>query len=440
MTVKLNTYEAMKMLVEAYSGREDRTDWSNVVIEPGSESDSECIGYGPIFERLMSTKILCERPHLTKPLCSLLKNLLALPSDEHGSGFGNYFLKAGARFISAYAERGETLGHSVDASEVFSRFHDLMAKYDPSTADYNVKAMTDFVTSHLDEMQPQDFQSFLGYGSMFTHKHQAAEHEESLKKFVIYDHSQDGAFPTLPMNQALLSVYIGALGRAAYRIDDRDHLPEQPFAHALLRLSDQLHRIAGAGCHIPGCQLVDLHLVSQTITAISKAYSLTDDSAVRKRYEQGVGALVSLTLKQPTSKLTYDGSVYATTAHTKKALVSNQAPAMIDRMIQAAKDRPATGSPVIESSVLRFNRQVYLELAFRAPKADDLKSEEGKGRLQALADLARDGLRSKEDFSPLGKAQKLWLTMHSNDERTKMSLLETHPELHKETFVHDLGV
>jgi hypothetical protein len=185
---------------------------------------------------------------------------------------------------------------------------------------------------------------------------------------------------------------------------------------------------------------VDLHLVSQTITAISKAYSHTDDSAVRRRYEQGVSALVALTLKEPTSKLTHLGSVYAATAHTKKALVSNETPAMIDRMIQAAQNRPATGSPVIESCALRFNRQVYLELAFRASKADDLNSVEGKGRLQALADVARDGLRSKEDFSPLGKGQKLWLTMHSDDERTKMSLLETHPELHKTTFVHDLGV
>lgn len=437
--MKLNTNEAMKMLVEAYSGRESQTDWSNVVIEPDRATDANCISYGSTFDRLLTTKNLCDKAHLTKPLCALLKNLLAAPS-EQGRGFGNYFVKAGARFISAYAERGETLGHSADASEVFSLFNNLLAKHDPNIGDYSIKAVTDFVRSHLDEMKPQDLQSFLSYGSMLTHKHQEDEHQESLKKFVIYDRSQDGEFPTLPMNQALLSVYIGALGRAAYCIDDTDHLPEQPFAQALLRLSDELHRIADAGCHIPGCQLVDLHLVSQTITAISKAYSHTDDSAVRRRYEQGVKGLVNLTLKPATSKLTHFGSVYATTAHTKKALVSNQTSAMIDRMIQAAQDRPVTGSTIIESCALRFNRQVYLELAFRAPKADDLKSEEGKGRLRALADVARDGLRSKEDFSPLGKGPKLWLTMHSDDERTKMSLLETHPELHKTTFVHDLGV
>lgn len=439
MTIKLNTSEAMKLLVDAYSGRESQTDWSNVVIEPDLATDANCISYGSTFERLLNTKNLCDKAHLTKPLCALLKNLLAAPS-EQGRGFGNYFVKAGARFINAYAERGETLGASAEASEVFSLFNHLLAKHDSSVGDYNVKAVTDFVTAHLDEISPQDLQSFLSYGSMLTHKHQEEEHQESMKKFVIYDKTQDGEFPTLPMNQALLSVYIGALGRAAYRIDDQDHLPEQPFAQALLRLSDELHRIATADCHIPGCQLVDLHLVSQTITSMSKAYSLTDNSAARRRYEQGVSALVTLTLKQPTSKLTHFGSVYAPTAHTKKALVSNETAGMIDRMIKAAQERPATGSPIIESSALRFNRQVYLELAFRAPKADDLKSEDGKGRLQALADVARDGLRSKEDFSPLGKGPKLWLTMHSGDERTKMSLLETHPELHKTTFVHDLGV
>jgi hypothetical protein len=437
--MKLNNNEAMKRLVEAYSGREDRTDWSNVVIEPDPATDANCISYGSTFERLLTTKNLCDKAHLTQPLCALLKNLLAAPG-EKGPGFGNFFVKAGARFISAYAERGETLGSSTDASEVFSLFNALLSKHDPSIGDYNVKAVTDFVRGYLDEMKPEDLRSFLSYGSMLTHKHQEDEHQDSLKKFVIYDRSQDGEFPILPMNQALLSVYIGALGRAAYCIEDVDHLPEQPFAQSLLRLSDELHRISDAGCHIPGCQLVDLHLVSQTITAISKAYSHTDDSAVRRRYEQGVSALVALTLKEPTSKLTHLGSVYAATAHTKKALVSNETPAMIDRMIQAAQNRPATGSPVIESCALRFNRQVYLELAFRASKADDLNSVEGKGRLQALADVARDGLRSKEDFSPLGKGQKLWLTMHSDDERTKMSLLETHPELHKTTFVHDLGV
>ena len=439
MTIKLNTYEASKRLVEAYGGREDRTDWSNIVIESDRATDGYCIGYGSTFERLLTTKNLCDKAFLTKPLCELLKNLLAAPS-EQGRGFGNFFVKAGARFINAYAERGETLGHSVEASEVFRLFNDLLAKHEPSIGDYSVKAVTDFVTTHLEEIPPKDLQSFLGYGSMLTHEHQEDEHRERMKKFVIYDKSQDGDFPTLPMNQALLSVYIGALGRTAFRIDELDHLPEQPFAQALLRLSDQLHRISSTGVQIPGCQLVDLHLVSQTITSISKAYSLTDNPAARKRYEQGVSALVSLTVKQPTCKLTNVGSAFARTAHTKKALVSDETPAMIDRMINCAKERPATGSSIIEACALRFNHQVYLELAFRAAKADDLKSVEGKARLLALADIAREGLRTKEDFSPLGKGQKLWLTMHSDDERTKMTLLETHPELHKTTFVHDLGV
>lgn len=439
MTIRITTNEAMKMLVEAYSGREERIDWSNVVIEPDQKTDANCISYGSTFERLLTTKNLCDKAHLTKPLCALLKNLLAAPSEQSG-GFGNYFVKAGARFVSAYAERGETLGSTADAAVVFSLFSDLLAKHDPSIGEYSVKAVTDFVRVHLEEMRPQDLQSFLSYGSMLTHKHQEDEHQESLKKFVIYDRSQDGEFPTLPMNQALLSVYMGALGRAAYCIVDTDHLPEEPFAQALLRLSDELHRIADADCHIPGCQLVDLHLVSQTITAICKAYSHTDDAAVRRRYEQGVKGLVNLTLKQPTEKLTHLGSIYAKSAYTKKALVSNQTSEMIDSLIRVAKDRPATNSPVIESCALRFNRQVYLELAFRANKAEDLKTEEGKGRLRALADVARGGLRTKEDFSPLGKGPKLWLTMHSDDERTKMSLLETHPELHKTTFVHDLGV
>lgn len=438
--MKINTNHAVNLLIDAYRGDSvAHRELSDMVDEPCLEWESECIGFGYTFERLMSAKTLCEKPDLTKPLCEVLKVLLASPPEGQTGGPGSFFLKTGARFIEIYASHGEALGFQAEACEVFGLLQALFNKHDPSITDYNVSAMTDFVRLNLEAMRPQDLQPFLEYGALYTHKHQEDYQQILLKKFVIYEPGQDGEFPILPMNQALLSVYIGALGRAAYRVTDGDHLPEQPFAQSLLELSDQLSRLANADCRIPGCQLADLHLVSQTMTAMSKAYTLTDSSADRKRYENGISALVKLTLKAPETKLTVLGSAYAKTAYTKQVL-SSGVPALIEQMIHAAKDRPTTASPIIESSAIRFNRQVYLELAFRAAKAVDLSSDEGKRRLQTLGDLARDGLRVKEDFAPLGKAQKLWLTMHSDDELTKMKLLETHPELRKATFVHDLGV
>lgn len=443
VTLILKTHQAVKLLIDAYNSRGDAIDWSDVVVEPFDKSvDSACIGYSATFERLMNTKTLCDAPHLTKPLCAVLASLLySTPDDEKGD-LSNFFFKSGAKFIKVYAEKGETLGHFDGAAAVFRNLNVQLTKSNRSPEDFSVKALTDFVTSDLDVMKPEDLQPFLAYGSKLTHLHQQGDHQEKLKKFVMYNHDEDGEFPTLPMNQALISVYIGAMGRAAYRIADSDHLPEQPFALALLRLSDEVHKLNSAGCHIPGCQFVDLKLVSQTITAISKAYSLTDDPAVRKRYEQGVGALVNLTLKSPSAKLVVVGSAYAPTAHVQKVMLFqfSDTGLLIDRMIQEARDRPLTGSAVIEKSAIRFNRQVYLEAAFRAHNSPDLDCEEGKARLMALADLAREGLRDRSDFDPLGNVQKLWLTKESGDERTKMTILETHPELRKDTFVHDLGM
>jgi len=433
----------MRMLIDGYSGRDNGIDWEQFSISADTSGASNCIGFSSTFERLMTVSTLSGKPHLTKPLCAILKHLLGnVPGDER-RGIGNYFIKAGASFISVHAQKGESLGHLQEAAEVFGLLHTQLARHNPSPDNtYSVKALTDFVTRNLGSMDPKDLQPFLAYGSMFTHLHRQDHHQILLKKLVVYNHHEDGEFPNLPMNQALNSVFIGAMGKAAHRIDDMDLEPGQPFCDALLTLSDQLHKLDSAGCRIPGCQLIDLQVVSQTVTAMSKAFLLTEDQAQQKRYEQGVQALVNLTTKAPGTRLTVVGSAYAETAFTKKELTSRYTDGIVDRLIKEAQDRPVTGSPAIESAALRFNRQVYLELAFRAPKAlkFDLESDSRKMQLRHLADLARDGLRTKEDFSPLGKAQKLWLATKSGDELTKMAILETHPELHKDAFIHDLGI
>lgn len=439
----INIDEAMRMLIDGYSGRDDGIDWEQFTISADSTGASNCIGFSSTFERLMTVSTLSARPHLTKSLCAVFKNLLGtVPGDER-SGIGNYFIKAGASFIGVHAQKGETLGHLQEATEVFGLLHTQLARHNPNPEHtYNVKALTDFVTRNLDSIDPKDLQPFLSYGSMFTHLHQKDHHQILLKKVVIYEGSENGAFPSLPLNQALMSVYIGATSRAAWWVEESSHNPEHPFSRHLLLLSDEFYRLGSYGCHIPGCQLTDLQLVSQTITAISKAFLLADDQSERKRYEQGLEALVNLTTKVPGTKLTVIGSVYAETAFTKKELTSSYTNDIVDRLIKEAKNRPFTASAAIESAVLRFNRQVYLEVAFRAPKVLKFEPEGGSRKLQLrnLADLARDGLQTKEDFSPLGKAQKLWIANESGDEKTKMAILETHPELRKDAFIHDLGI
>lgn len=437
----IKTDEAMKMLIDEYSGRDGINGWGEIVISQDTSGLSNCIGFSDSFQRVMNRSGDSRR--LIGPLCAVFKNLFSTTPGDEKSELGNFFIQAGARFIGAYAKKGETLGHFEEVAEVFRLLNEQIARHNPSPDNtYSVQDLTNFVTANLESLSPKDLQPFLAYGSMLTHLHQQEHHQILLKKVVVYNHDEDGEFPSLPMNQALTSVFIGAMGRAAHRIDDMALEPEQPFAEALLRLSDQLFKLDNAGCHIPGCQLMDLQVVSQTVTAISKAYMLTEDPAQRQRYEKGLGALVNLTIKPVGSKLTVIGSAYAETAHMKKELVSRYTIGIIDRLIKEAQERPPTGSPVIEAAALRFNRQIYLELAFRAPQAlkFDINASERKLQLLALADVARDGLQTDEDLSPLGKVQKLWLAKDSGDEKIKMVILGANPDLRKDTFIQDLGL
>jgi hypothetical protein len=445
MTVTMKTNEAMKQLIETFSGRREETDWSDVVIEPvdkrpTSVDPTNCLYWTQGMERVLYGNFLCAKPQLNKPLSAVFKNVLDTTPSDCQKEFAKSFISLGVRFVGIQARNGDELGCQKEAIEVFKLLQAQIEQYNPEIDSYNVKDMTSFVVSNIGAMEQKDLQQFLSYGAMYTHLIHEHGYQRDQQSFKIERNKEATDLPALTMNQALASVFVGTFGEPGVFIREIDYLPEREFAQNLLKLSDQLFRLEYDGAYIPGCQLIDQLLIAKTITAISKAYSHTGDSAARARYERGVGALVDLTMKPVTQKLTAGASPYAPTAHSKKMLTSGESRPVLDEIIKEAHDRPATGSATIELAALRFNRQVYLELAFRAPKSEHFNTPLGKGQLKALADLARDGLRTKEHFSHLGKAQKLWLTMHSDDETTKMTLLANHPELHKATFIHDLNI
>lgn len=441
----MKTNEAMKQIIETLSGRREAMDWSDVVIEPvdkglTSAEPSNCMYWIQGMERALYGAYLCAKPQLNKPLCDVFTNVLDTTPTQWQKDSAKSFISLGVRFVGIQARNGDELGCQKEVIEVFKLVQAQIEAFTPDIDSYNVKDLTDFVISNIGAMEQKDLQPFLSYGAMYTHLTQKDGYQRLQQSFRIEKNEEPADLPDLPSNQALASVFIGTFGESGVFIRDVDYLPEREFAQNLLSLSDQLFRLEYDGAYIPGCQLIDLLLVSQTITAISKAYSHTDDSSARARYERGIAALVDLTMKPVTQKLTAGASPYAPTSQSKQMLSQAESRPVLQELIREAQDRPATGSATIESAALRFNRQLYLELAFRAPKSEHFNSPVGKGQLKALADLARDGLRLKEHFSHLGKAQKLWLTMHSDDEKTKMTLLENHPELHKATFIHDLNI
>ena len=441
----MKTSEAMKLLIEAYSGRADVTDWSGVIIEPvdkrpTSVDPTNCRYWDERLSRLMYGTTILSKPQLIKPLCAVFKTLLDTTPTEFQKDLAKPFVTMGTRLVGILARNGAELGCYEDAVEVFKLVQAQVEHYLPDAHEYNVKDMTSFVASNIERMDVEDFKPFLAYGAMYTHTHHKDAPSKNLQHFLFARAIHDIELPALPMNQALVSLFNGTFKRDCVFIDERDYEPDRAFAQDLLRLSDLLTRIEDEGGHIPRCQFSDLLLVSQTLTAISKAYTRADDPIALEAYERGAAALVDLTLKPATQKLTAFESPFATTGHSKDFLSPNQAKQVLHLMIQEAQDRPITSSSAIEAAMLRFNRQVYLELAFRGATAAHFGTEIGKGQLLALADLARDGLQTKEDFSILRKEQKLWITKYSGDEKTKMVLLKTHPGLLKDSFVHDLGM
>lgn len=441
----MKTNEAMKQLIETLSGRREAMDWTDVVLEPvdkglTSAEPSNCMYWIQGMERALHGAYLCAKPQLNKPLCDVFRNVLDTTPTQWQKDSAKSFIGLGVRFVGIQARNGDELGCQKEAIEVFKLVQAQIEAFTPEIDSYSVKDLTSFVISNIGAMEQKDLQPFLSYGAMYTHLTHKNGYQRHQQSFQIERNKEATDLPELPMNQALASVFIATFGESGVFIRDVDYLPEREFAQNLLSLCDELFRLEYDSAYIPGCQLIDLLLVSKTISAISKAYSHTDDSSARARYERGIASLVDLTMKPVTQKLTAGASPYAPTAYSKQMLSPEESRPLLAELIREAQDRPATGSATIESAALRFNRQLYLELAFRAPKSEHFNSPVGKGQLKALADLARDGLRLKEHFSHLGKAQKLWLTMHSDDEKTRMTLLVNHPELHKATFVHELGV
>lgn len=444
MTITMKTNEAMKQLIDILSGRTEAMDWSDVVIEPvdkraTSVDPTNCMYLAQGMERVLYGNFLVAKPQLTRPLCDVFRNLLDTKQSAFFSDFPKSFIGLGTRFVGILA-RNDELGFQSEGIGIFKLLQEQIAHFKPEFDDYNVSDITDFAARNIEQMEQSDLQPFLSYGSTYTHLIQTHGSQRDQKSFMLERGKDATELPNLSMNQALASVYIGIFKESGVFVRNVDYLPEREFAQKLLALCDQLFKLEYEGGYIPGCQLIDQLLISQTITAISKAYLHAEDQSAKARYERGASALVDLTMKPVTQKLTAGASPYSPTAHSNNMLSPEESKPVLHQMIQEAKDRPATTSATIESASFRFNRQVYLELAFRAPKSTHFNTPVGKTQLVAFADMARDGLKLKEHFSHLGKPQKLWLTMHSDDERTKMAILETHPDLRKATFIHDLNI
>lgn len=437
----MKTNEALKLLIEAYYGRADETDWSNVIIEPvdkgiTSVEPTNCAYWKDQLSNVMSDPVIMAKLHLVKPLGDVLKNLLDTTPTEWQKDLAGHFVTIGIRYVGIHARCGDVLGHHDDAVEIFKLVQAQVERYLPEAYDYKLNDMTSFVASNLDRMATRDLQEFLAYGSMYTHIHY--KDSQSLQSYLLPRGSGAQDLPAMPMNQALVSLFNAAFDREYSVLNDFDHEPGRDFSQGLLRLCHTLSRLESEKGHIPGCQLADLLLVSQTVTALAKAYTLADDPVARTTYEEGAVALVDLTLNEQGKKIAQNTSVCRLTAQMKKPLEPHKARRLTELIASELNHRPVTDSAWIEAAALRLSRQVYLELAYKAHQF--FFNDEQKKILSNLADTAREGLVTKRDFASLAAAQKRWLALESGDEKTKMTILQAHPELRKDAFVNDLGL
>ena len=437
----MKTNEAMKLLIDAYYGRADATDWSSVTIEPvdkgiTSVEPTNCAYWKDQLSNVMSEAVITAKLHLVKPLGDVLKNLLDTTPSQWQKDLAGHFVTIGIRYVGIHARCGDVLGHQDDAVEIFSRVQVQVERYIPRAYDYKLKDMTSFVSKNVERMNALHLLPFLSYGEVYTHTYH--KDPKTLESFLLPRDIYGQDTPSLPMNQALVSIFNSALSQDYGTLENCDHEPGRPFAQDLLKLCHTLIRLNINRGPIPGCQLMDLLLVSQTLTALAKAYTLADDPAAKDLCERGAAAMVDLTLKAQGQKIAKNSSVCRQTNLTKELMEPHMVRWLAEIISKELDDRPITASSLIESVALRFSRQTYLEVAFTGGKV--FINSQQKDILTQLAETARSGLVSRSDFAPLGTTQKQWIAQESGDEKTKMAILASHPQLRKDAFINDLGL
>lgn len=439
MKTVLTTPAAMDTLCKALKGSLT-IDWSQVEVEPINLDASLWPVRGELkfLSRQITRENLSARPELIDPLCKVLEIVFAatacgldLDTDRVLLGLGETFFENGYRDPAK-------LGSFDAVCKLFGYFeskaHSLV-KASPTT-NLVGNSVARFIQRNLMDMDLTHAYGFLAHGAVYTHE--LGKFPEFGVQF-LFDKNGMGHHKDLAMNQAVASLYLAAFDQDRRYLDKENYSPDSPFVKRLLSFSSMISTIASDGS-IPGWQHLDLVLAAQTFAALSRAYADSDCDVARATFESGAEALVALSVKPDSAKLTMGQSPFKRFSEGSALCSDEQMAEVIKALSEAFKLAPVIESARIQAAVLRFQRQIVCELATSSIKSEYLRSLEGISFLNEFVGLAKVGLLHKDDFSQLNEKARLRLALSLSHDEVKRALLEGYPSLRGPTFSSDLGL
>lgn len=442
MKKDLSTAEAMDTLCQSLQGRV-MVDWSQVDVEPiNLADDASDVGAVraevKLLTRHMTRENLSAKPELIEPLCRVLENVFAATACGLDLDLDRRFLGLGETFFETGYRDSAKLGSFEAVCKLFAQFeskaHSLVKA--SSTTNLVGNSVARFIQRNLMDMDLTNAYGFLAHGGVYTH--QLGKFPEFGVQF-LFDKNGMGRHQDLAMNQAVASLYLAAFDQDRRYLDQENYSPGSPFAKRLLNFSMMVSKIAVEGS-IPGWQHLDLVLAAQTLAALSRAYAASDCAVDRATLESGAEALVALSVKPDSVKLSLAQSPFKRFSEGTALCSDEQMADVIKALSEAFKLAPVIESTRIQAAVVRFQRQIVCELATSSIKSEYLKSREGMSFLNEFVGLAKEGLLHKDDFSQLSEKARLRLALSLSHDEVKRVLLEGYSSLRGPAFANDLGL
>jgi hypothetical protein len=442
MKTVLTTAEAMDTLCQSLQGRLV-VDWSQVEVEPMNLAENASdVGAVRAEVKLLTRQItrenLSAKPELIEPLCRVLENVFAATACGLDIDLDRRLLGLGETFFETGYRDSAKLGSFEAVCRLFGYFESKAHSLVMASPANNLvgNSVARFIQRNLMDMDLTHAYGFFSHGAVYTHE--LGKFPEFGVQF-LFDKNGMSRHKDLAMNQAVASLYLAAFDQDRRYIDKENYSPGSPFVKRLLSFSSMISTIAVEGS-LPNWQHLDLVLAAQTLAALSRAHAASDSEADRATLESGAEALVAISVKPESAKLSLAQSPFKRYSEGTALCSDEQMAEVIKALSEAFKMAPVIESARIQAAVSRFQRQIVCELATTSIKSEYLKSREGMCFLNEFVGLAKVGLLHKDDFSQLNEKARLRLALSLSHDEVKRVLLEGYPSLRGPTFSSDLGL
>lgn len=446
MTRIVSPGEALRLLISAHQDYR-KAPWEAIEVAPletgffSTASSAALEGLRQLDEYLTTEEIV-SRPDLVKPVVDVLGRLLEPGAGDEDRDYAKHFLRVGYHFVASCAPIAKELGCVKSVSRVFDLIQQRTLCHTFDDKVFNpLSALRAFLVHNLDEMPASAVSQFLSDGAGYTYGYR---YTKTQLKLFLFEHAETFRLVTdLHMNQGLSALYAHAFGAASgLTLSDEDFLPESQFSGKMLSFCERVKFLIEQGVFIPGAQHVDLLLVAQTLSAISKTYAQTETPAHKAVLEQGAVSLMELTVlrhKPMSEEISAFNKYGGLRTGVDVCIENSEMTFLIERMVQSFTGRTETASLLIEKAVGDLKHRLVCEMAVQM-KGKYAKSPNGPEMFNQLVNIAPERFQAKADFSSMNNATLAAFAAAVDFGPIKNNLLSHHPKLIKDTFIKDLGL